>query len=327
MVIEIHDAKGEIIAEREYYSPGGGFIQWKGWTPPERGEPLHPYETMAEVQQHIQNKGLSLEQFMVDNEQAVTGCSRPDIDHGLDRIMAAMDAAVDNGLNTEGLLPGLLGLHRKAPGLYARLRRREAGMGRLMLALDAYAFAAAEENSVGHILVTAPTLGSAGVLPAVLRVLKTHLHLDKKRLRRGMLAAALVGFLCKHNASLAGAEVGCQGEIGVATAMAAALIAEAKGFSSKVVENAAETGLEHQLGLTCDPVNGQVQVPCIERNAVGAVKAYNAFLIASMETPGYHVVNLDKVIWVMAETGKDMSRKYKETSEGGLALSLAKPSC
>jgi L-serine dehydratase len=327
MVIQLKDAGGGVLAEREYYSPGGGFIQWKGWSPPERGDPAHPYKTMAEVRKHLQDKGISLEQLMIENEQDLTGASRKAIDQGLDQIMHAMDAAVDNGLNTEGVMPGVLGLHRKAPDLYRRLRAREAGMGRLMLALDAYAFAAAEENSVGHILVTAPTLGSAGVLPAVIRVLGRHLHIDKAHLRRGMLAAALVGFLCKHNASIAGAEVGCQGEIGVATSMAAALIAEAKGFSPKVVENAAETGLEHQLGLTCDPVGGEVQIPCIERNAVGAVKAYNAFLIASMETAAFHLVDLDKVIWVMAETGKDMSRKYKETSEGGLALSLAKTHC
>lgn len=327
MVIQLLDAGGTVLLEREYYSPGGGFIQWKGWRPPKRGKPAHPYETMDDFQEIIRGKGLTLEQVMLDNEQAVTGATRQEINTGLDHILAAMEAAVDHGLNTEGVLPGPLGLRRKASSLFERLRHRESGMGRLMLALDAYAFAAAEENAAGHILVTAPTLGAAGVLPSVVTVLKRHMHIDKEKLRRGMLAAALVGFLCKHNASIAGAEVGCQGEIGVATAMAAAFITEANGFPPDVVENAAETALEHQLGLTCDPINGQVQVPCIERNAVGAVKAYNACLIATMESPGAHIMSLDQVIWAMAETGKDMSRKYKETSEGGLALTLAKPSC
>jgi L-serine dehydratase len=284
LVIQLLDAGGAALLEREYYSPGGGFIQWKGWRPPKRGRPVHPYETMEDFQNLLCEKGLSLEQAMLDNEQAITGATRQTIESGLDHILAAMEAAVDHGLNTDGLLPGPLGLRRKAPALFERLRSREAGMGRLMLALDTYAFAAAEENAAGHILVTAPTLGSAGVLPSVITVLKRHMHVDRAKLRRGMLAAVLVGFLCKHNASIAGAEVGCQGEIGVATAMAAALIAEAHGFAPKVVENAAETALEHQLGLTCDPINGQVQVPCIERNAVGAVKAYNACLIASMES-------------------------------------------
>jgi L-serine dehydratase len=192
----------------------------------------------------------------------------------------------------------------------------------LMVALTAYAFAASEENAAGHRIVTAPTAGSSGVMPAVVYILKNHRNISSDALYEGLMAAASVGFLAKHNASIAGADVGCQGEIGVASAMAASFLAYAKGYRFQVAENAAEIALEHHLGLTCDPVMGYVQIPCIERNAMGALKAYTAFLIASAEIPGNHKVDLDQVIRAMAETGRDMCRKYKETSLGGLALSV-----
>jgi L-serine dehydratase len=233
-----------------------------------------------------------------------------------------MEEAVDTGIHTEGILPGPIGLHRKAPVLYKRACRMSHSVDYLMVALTAYAFGASEENAAGHRIVTAPTAGASGVIPAVIYILKNYRNISLDALHEGLMAAASVGFLAKHNASIAGADVGCQGEIGVASAMAASLLAYAKGYRFQVAENAAEIALEHHLGLTCDPVLGYVQIPCIERNAMGALKAYTAFLIASAEIPGNHKVDLDQVIRAMAETGRDMCRKYKETSLGGLALSV-----
>ncbi len=191
--------------------------------------------------------------------------------------------------------------------------------------LSAYALAASEENAAGHRVVTAPTCGAAGVLPAVYCLMKRSLQIPEKNLRRGLMAAAAIAFFCKSNASIAGAEVGCQGEIGVATAMAAAMIAYAVREDALLAGHAASIALEHQLGLTCDPVEGYVQIPCIQRNAVGAVKAYHAHILALLETPGPLNVRLDAVIQAMAEIGRDMSSKYKETGLGGLAVSV--PSC
>jgi L-serine dehydratase len=256
------------------------------------------------------------------NEQSITGRSEPEILDGLDVILAAMEACVEQGLSTEGLLPGTLGLYRKAATLYANGQRLDREADLFLARLSAYAFAASEENAAGHRIVTAPTCGAAGVLPAACYAMKHLLGVPAGTLRTGLLAAAAVGFLCKHNASIAGAEVGCQGEVGVATSMAAALFTHARCKDPVRTAHAAEIGLEHQLGLTCDPVGGYVQIPCIERNAVGAVKAYNASLIAALEDPAHHKVRLDAVVRAMAECGRDMNLKYKETSLGGLAVSM-----
>jgi len=187
----------------------------------------------------------------------------------------------------------------------------------------AYAFAAAEENAAGHIIVTAPTCGSAGIIPAIARTMRLRLDLPEAAIREGLLAAAAVGFLAKHNATIAGAEGGCQAEIGVASAMGAAMLAHATGHGPDVVENAAETALEQHLGMTCDPVGGYVQIPCIERNAMSVVKAYTAFVIASDVQPGKYKVGLDQAIATMRDTGRDMDCRYKETAQGGLAAVVA----
>jgi L-serine dehydratase len=214
---------------------------------------------------------------------------------------------------------------RKAPVLYRRARARAESPDRFLIFLNAYALAASEENAAGGLIVTAPTSGASGVLPAVAYMLKHHFQKTRRELRQGLLAAGAVGFLIKRHASISGAEVGCQGEVGAASAMAAAMLAYVNDCDVEIMANAAEIALEHHLGLTCDPVSGYVQIPCIERNAVGAVKAYNAYLLASAGDPARHKIDLDRVIKVMWETGRDMCARYKETSQGGLALS--QPEC
>ena len=229
---------------------------------------------------------------------------------------------VRHGLAASGPLPGTLGVQRKAGALYDKAAHMPIGSDRFLARLNAYALATAEENADGGVIVTAPTCGAAGVMPALLYAMRHDQSIGDRALREGMLAAAAVAFLAKRNAAIAGAEVGCQGEVGVASAMAAALVAHARGASAQTTENAAEIALEHHLGLTCDPVGGYVQIPCIERNAMGAVKAYNAFLLASTENPYHHRVSLDSAIAAMAETGREMNAKFKETSLGGLAVSM-----
>lgn len=313
---------GEILVEREYYSVGGGFLRWKGQREPERREPAHPYSSMAGLRGLLDARGLSLPRLILENERALTGASEGEVLAGLDRVLEAMDESVERGLAAEGTLPGPLQVRRNAPALLARLEGVRRPEGRALARLSAYAFAAAEENAAGHRIVTAPTAGSAGVLPSVFRVMTRHLKVRQGSLREGLLAAFAVGALAKHNASIAGADVGCQGEIGVAASMAAAAVAQASGLPPAVVEAAAETAMEHHLGLTCDPVGGFVQIPCIERCAMGAVKAYNAAIIAAVKAPGGQRVTFDEVICAMAATGRDMNAKYKETSRGGLAVSI-----
>jgi L-serine dehydratase len=259
---------------------------------------------------------------MMANEKALSGLAEVEINRRIDQILQAMEESVERGLKTEGVLPGPIGLHRHAP-VFKRGSHKSAHVeDRLFLDLITYAFAAAEENAAGHRIVTAPTAGSAGVLPSVAYVMKHKYKLPRQAMRNGLLAAACIGFLAKHGASIAGAEVGCQGEIGVAASMAAAMLVHAHGYPIRIIENAATTAMEHHLDITCDPVGGYVQIPCIERCTMGAVKAYNAFLIATMQIPSHHLVSFDVVIRTMAETGKDMSTKYKETSKGGLALHM-----
>ncbi|BBD09145.1 L-serine ammonia-lyase [Desulfovibrio ferrophilus] len=308
----------------EYYSTGGGFVQWKGWQEPDLGQPPHPYETMAQLKAQLQAKDLRLHQLILENEKALHGRSEREIYDQLDLIARSMENAVRRGCDTEGKLPGCIGLSRKAPTLVRRAKESEHSADRFLMLLDAYAMAAAEENAAGHVVVTAPTSGSSGVIPSILYALHNHMGSDRQTIREAFLTAAAVGFLVKHNASIAGAEVGCQGEIGTASAMAAAMLAYAKGYRFQVAENAAEIALEHHLGLTCDPVGGYVQIPCIERNAMGAVKAYNAYLMATLGDPTTQIIDLDKAIWTMNQTGRDMHCKYKETSLGGLALNNPK---
>jgi L-serine dehydratase len=322
LVISLLDSKSKPLFEREYYSVGGGFIQWKGWTPPPRGTPVYKYSSAAGVKKILNKEGLRLHELMIENEKAVTGASVSEIYSKIDAVLAAMEASVERGLKTEGVLPGPIGLSRKAPALFGQAERLPHSPDSLILFLSSYAFAASEENAAGHTIVTAPTCGSAGVIPAVYYLMKHRLRLAVDAMRDALTAAALIGFLARHNASIAGADVGCQGEIGVAAAMAAAMLAYAHSSHFPTAENAAETALEHHLGLTCDPVGGYVQIPCIERNAIGAVKAYTSFLIAKTEFSGHHKVDFDKVLEAMYETGLDMRRKYRETGKGGLAVQI-----
>src|ERR1700751_1680835 len=312
------------IYELEYYSPGGGFYEWKGYTPPKKGQPKYPYGTMKELRQHAEKNNLSIAQVIMANEIAVSGKTEEQINAFLDKISAAMLATVKAGLAVkEGVLPGPIKLQSKAATVWERAQDDKYEADRAVALLSACALAASEENARGHLVITAPTGGSAGVMPAIVYGLtQTKRALPQEKVRQGLLAGAAIGYLCKHNATLSGAEGGCQSEIGVASAMSAAFIATAMDASPLVVENAAESALEHHLGMTCDPVAGYVQVPCIERCAFGAVKAWTAYMIATNEIASRHRVDLDTTITTLAQTGKDMSSKYKETSEAGLAQNL-----
>lgn len=312
------------VYELEYYSPGGGFYEWKGYTPPKKGQPKYPYGTMKELRQHAEKNKLSIAQVIMANELAVSGKTEEQINAFLDKIAAAMLATVKAGLAVkEGVLPGPIKLHSKAATVWQRAQDEKYESDRAVALLSACALAASEENARGHLVITAPTGGSAGVMPAIVYGLtQTKRALPQQKVREGLLAGAAVGYLCKHNATLSGAEGGCQSEIGVASAMSAAFIAAAMDASPLVTENAAESALEHHLGMTCDPVAGYVQVPCIERCAFGAVKAWTAYMVATNEIASRHRVDLDTTIETLAETGKDMSTKYKETSEAGLAANL-----
>lgn len=318
-------AGDQVLLEQEYYSVGGGFIEWKGYQPPKKGQPKYPYATMAELQAHATKHKLSIAQVAMANEVAVSGRSEAEINAFLDKILNAMVNIVKSGLDAPpATLPGPIKLKTKAGEVYKRAISddkyvREQGIG----VVAAYALAGSEENARGHLVVTAPTGGSAGVIPALVYALgEGGRKLPREKLREGMLAAACVGYLCKHNATLAGAEGGCQAEIGVASAMGAALIAQAHDQPHQVVANAAESALEHHLGMTCDPVAGFVQVPCIERCAYGAVKSWTGYMIARNEIPANRRLDFDTTVNAMALTAKEMNSKYKETSEGGLAVSV-----
>ncbi len=311
---------GNILLEKEYYSIGGGFIQCKGETEPALPEPPYPYSNMRGLRKLLRKTELPLREVVLKNEAALTGKSREEILAGIDALIDAMCRAVEKGLQTDSILPGPIGLMRKAQVLYKNSAKMKRETGRFLAQLNAYAHAASEENAAGRIVVTAPTSGSAGVLPGVIYLMKKHFDFTDDQFRDGMMAAAVIAFIAKHNASIAGAEVGCQGEVGVASAMAAAFIAYASGLPMNRVENAAEIALEHQLGMTCDPVGGYVQIPCIERNAVGAVQAVNAFILAEAGDPARQKVTFDEVVDALMETGQDMCTKYKETAKGGLAV-------
>jgi len=317
-------AGDKVLLEQEYYSVGGGFIEWKGYTPPKKGQPKYPYATMKEFLAHANANKLSFAQVAMANEVAVSGKSEAEINAFLDKISGAMVAIVKSGLAAPpSTLPGPIKLKTKAGEVYKRAMddtfEKQRGLG----VVSAYALAGSEENARGHLVVTAPTGGSAGVIPALVYALgEGGRKLPQEKIRQGLLAGAAIGYLGKHNATLSGAEGGCQAEIGVASAMGAALIAQAHDFEPQVVANAAESALEHHLGLTCDPVAGFVQVPCIERCAYGAVKAWTGFMIASNEIPANRRVDFDTTVAAMALTAKEMNSKYKETSEGGLAVSV-----
>jgi L-serine dehydratase len=318
-------AGDKVIFEQEYYSVGGGFIEWKGMSPPTKNPPKYPFATMKELRSHAERANLSIADVILANEMSISGRSQAEVYALIDKVTNAMVAIVKSGLSAPDtdVMPGPIKLASKAATVYKRAQDDKYESDRGIGALAAYALAGSEENARGHLVVTAPTGGSAGVLPALVYGLgEGGRKLPAEKIRQGMLAAAAIGYLCKHNATLSAAEGGCQAEIGVASAMAAALIATAYDAEPRVVENAAESALEHHLGMTCDPVAGYVQVPCIERCAFGAVKAWTAWAIASNEIASRHRVDLDATITAMAQTAKDMNSKYKETSEAGLALSV-----
>jgi L-serine dehydratase len=317
-------AGDEDLFSLEYYSVGGGFIEWKGYTPPKKNAPKYPFETMKELRAHADKNKLSIGQVMLANEMSISGKSEAEVNAFIDKIINAMLATVKSGLavSEDDVLPGPIKLHSKAATVYNRAMKEENAGDRGVGLLSACAIAASEENARGHLVITAPTGGSAGVMPSLVYALMEGRKIPREKVREGMLAALGVGYLCKHHATLSAAEGGCQAEIGVASAMAAALVATARGAESRVVENAAESALEHHLGMTCDPVAGYVQVPCIERCAFGAVKAWTAYAIASNEIANRHRVGLDETVAALAQTAKEMNSKYKETSEAGLALSV-----
>lgn len=323
------DAAGEEIASRDYYSVGGGFVVNQDEAAEDRivadTTPVaHPFSSGDELLARCEATGLPIARLMLENEAAWR--SEADTLDGLREIWEAMSACVARGIREAGTLPGGLRVARRAPALHAELSSRpEAAMRDPLTILDwvnLYALAVNEENAAGGRVVTAPTNGAAGIIPAVGLYYERFVPgASEAGIFDYLLTAAAVGILYKENASISGAEVGCQGEVGVACSMAAAGLTAALGGTPGQIENAAEIGMEHNLGLTCDPIGGLVQIPCIERNAMGAVKAINAARMA-MRGDGKHKVSLDKVIKTMRDTGRDMQDKYKETSRGGLAVNV-----
>jgi L-serine dehydratase len=329
-------AGNETLYEQEYYSVGGGFIEWKGYKPPDKGQPKYPFAHARDLKKYLIDDKVPLPQLLLTNEMEISGKSEKDLWEFLDQVSEVMQRGVDTGLDAESILPGPIKLHSKAAAMYRNLSAKNAAAptggrnvpvyingqaAQAITRVASYGFAMGEENARGHIIVTAPTAGSAGIIPAVVKSLQD-LKVPQQKIREGFLAAAAIGYLCKHNATLSGAEGGCQAEVGVGSSMGAAMIAQALGAGPKVVSNAAESALEHHLGMTCDPVAGYVQVPCIERCAYGAVKAWTGYCIARAEIPEERRVDLDTTIDAMALTAKEMNVKYKETSEGGLAVSV-----
>ncbi len=312
---------GKKLAEERYYSLGGGFISRENEGAGNAGfRPLpHVYSDMCSFRLMADASRLGPADILLENEIALTGKTADEIREKLGDIIEVMCAAVRNGLAAEGVLPGPIGLYRRA-GNYLKDANKPGVLNALMLKLNAYSFAAAEENAEGNMVVTAPTSGSSGVLPGIIYLLVNDYGIDAARIREGLLLAALIAFIAKHNASISGAEVGCQGEIGVASSMGAALIASVYGGGMQSVEVAAEIALEHHLGMSCDPVGGYVQIPCIERNAMGAVGAYNSALLALYGRPDKQKIRFDQVLRAMHQTGLRMSSDFKETSRGGLSI-------
>jgi L-serine dehydratase len=322
------DSAGNVLQERSYYSVGGGFVVNEAAAGADRIVEDHTplplrFTTGADLLVHCAEQGLSISQVMLQNERVWH--TDKEIQTGLLNIWAVMQACVTRGCHTEGILPGGLKVKRRAAQLHRQLTS-EQELHRVPLGtmdwVNLYALAVNEENAAGGRVVTAPTNGAAGIIPAVMHYYWNFCpgH-SEAGIVRFLLTAGAIGILYKENASISGAEVGCQGEVGSACSMAAGALTEVTGGTPEQVENAAEIAMEHNLGLTCDPVGGLVQVPCIERNAMGAVKAINASRLA-MRGDGKHLVSLDKVIKTMRDTGADMQTKYKETARGGLAVNV-----
>ncbi|MFO0864496.1 MAG: L-serine ammonia-lyase [Gemmataceae bacterium] len=329
MRITAADDAGQTLLQDTYYSVGGGFVvseaeadagQAGGSLP--AGELAFEFASAEELLAIGRRTGLSIADIVRKNETAWR--SAAETDAKLDRIWQVMDECIQRGCRGEGVLPGGLNVPRRAGKLFRDLERRPIGPDPLTVLdwVSLFALAVNEENAAGGCVVTAPTNGAAGIIPAVLGYYVRFLKGDAGGIRTFLLTAAAIGMLYKRNASLSAAEMGCQGEVGVACSMAAAGLAAVMGGTNEQIENAAEIGMEHNLGLTCDPIAGLVQVPCIERNTMGAAKAINAARLAVLHGDGSHRVPLDRVIETMRQTGHDMMDKYKETSKGGLALNV-----
>ncbi len=332
MTFSAFDKDDHLLLKRLYYSIGGGFVvseeelqKLQAQTKPvaETGVP-YPFLNAKQMLEMAASSGKSIAEMKRANEES--RLDRETLDSGVDAIWDAMRGCIDRGLSHDGMMPGGLNVRRRARALHDQLNEEwKQNKQNPLLAndwLSVYAMAVNEENASGGRIVTAPTNGAAGVVPAVLRYwLHFHVDADQEGIRDFLLTAAAIGGIIKHNASISGAEVGCQGEVGSASAMAAAGLAAVMGGNAEQVENAAEIALEHHLGMTCDPVGGLVQVPCIERNALGAVKAVTAASLA-VKGDGKHFVPLDAAIETMRQTGLDMSERYKETSKGGLAVNV-----
>ncbi|MGW0477785.1 L-serine ammonia-lyase [Nonomuraea sp. NPDC003214] len=322
------DESGAKLREKVYFSVGGGFVVDEKATGADRIKPddtvlPYPFTTAEELLKHCSNTGLSISALMLENEKAF-GRSEAEIRAGILHLWQVMSDCVQRGISQEGVLPGGLKVKRRANRLHRRLQTESAERDPLQ-AMDwvsLFALAVNEENAAGGRIVTAPTNGAAGIIPAVLTYYSRFTpNADDEGVVRFLLTAAAIGVLFKENASISGAEVGCQGEVGSACSMASAGLTEVLGGTPEQVENAAEIGIEHNLGLTCDPIGGLVQIPCIERNAVASIKAITAARIA-LRGDGRHHVSLDKAIKTMRDTGRDMLDKYKETSRGGLAVNV-----
>ena len=331
LTLHAYDAQDKLLHRGTFYSVGGGFVV----TEAEAQSPValtagptipFPFENAEELLLIAEREKVRIADIMMRNECVVR--SEQEVREGLDRIWAAMNACIDRGMRQDGILPGGLNVKRRAARLRETLEERERNKtGDALIAMDwinVWALAVNEENAAGGKVVTAPTNGAAGLVPAVLRYYDRYCNGTVEGRHTFLLTAAAIGTLYKRNASISAAEVGCQGEIGVACSIAAAGLAAAQGGTNEQVENAAEIGMEHNLGLTCDPIRGLVQIPCIERNATGAVKAIDATRLALMGD-GTHHVTLDRVIETMRRTGADMRDSYKETSLGGLAVNV--PEC
>ncbi|MEX0350181.1 MAG: L-serine ammonia-lyase [Paracoccaceae bacterium] len=332
MVLMATDAQGDVILRQVYYSIGGGFVlteeELAEGKATDDGPPVpYPFKSAAEMLDMAKTSGKSIAAMKRGNEIA-RGCEMS-LKTGTGRIWEVMNACIERGLNTDGILPGGLSVRRRAKGIHDALQA-ERGMNltaphTINDWMSVYAMAVNEENAAGGQVVTAPTNGAAGVLPAVLRYYLDHVPgAAPSHVEDFLLTAAAIGGLVKYNASISGAEAGCQAEVGSASAMAAAGLCAVMGGTPEQVENAAEIALEHHLGMTCDPIKGLVQVPCIERNGLGAIKAVSAASLA-LRGDGQHLVPLDAVIETMRQTGQDMHEKYKETSLGGLAVNV--PNC
>lgn len=327
MTFSAFDAEENLISVRTYYSVGGGFVVNEIAAGADRQrldetELAFPFTTGRELLAHCCHEEMSISDVMLANEQAWRSDS--DIRAGMLHLWTVMQACVEQGCRRDGVLPGGLKVPRRAPALFRDLSRDEGPQDplRVMDWVNLFALAVNEENASGGRVVTAPTNGAAGIVPAVLHYYVQFVDgADNDRIMRFLLTAAAIGILFKENASISGAEVGCQGEVGSACSMAAGALCEVLGGTPEQVENAAEIGLEHNLGLTCDPVGGLVQIPCIERNAIASVKAINAARLALIGN-GSHQVSLDMAIKTMKDTGRDMSTKYKETARGGLAVNV-----